>query len=128
MAKTFTPSTLADAFASIEGTDGRIYFIHVGKEIFELIKKQAAFCGWTSSKVWGADVVLDKKLPKGVIIFRYKRRKLTPEAERSKRGDWYDPPVYGRYRKPVYGRYRKRVTFRCGSDARSGLASPNEAR
>jgi hypothetical protein len=110
VAKTFTPETLADAFAKIEFTDARVYFLHVGKDIHEAIKKLCAWAGWTSSSVWGAEVTLDKKLPKGVIVFRYKRRKLPPEEERKKRNDWYDPPVFGRY--------RKRVTFRCGSVGR----------
>jgi hypothetical protein len=95
---------IADAFASVEKTDARIYFLHAGKAIYDQILRDEHFVSTKeacTNRLWGVEVVLDPKVPKNTVLLRYKRR-IAPSPGRPLNEDlWCDPKVFGRYRKKV---------------------------
>jgi hypothetical protein len=85
-------NALANAFSVVEATDSRIHEIHVGPGYYEMIQPSMHLEGM----IWGAKVVLNKRL-KNKIRIRYWR----PGKPRS-----------GGERQPDEKAYRKAVLLR----------------
>jgi hypothetical protein len=125
---------LADAFAVVEKTDARIFFLHVGPKLYKAllapdITATNLFAGRAAcvGKLWGAELVKDPKVPAGKVMFRYKRR-IAPGGKKGPHGEvpeeqWCDPKLFGRYRMTVRLKFEREVLRLDGMPNRPGDTS-----
>ena len=117
---------IADAFASVEKTDARVFFLHVGKALYDQIARDEHFVSTEeacTSRFWGAEVVLDPKVPKDTVLLRYKRRIAPSPGRPLSEALWCDPKVFGRYRKKIRLVFTREF-YDAGQEGCPGTKSP----
>ena len=92
-------AALADAFAVEERKDGRVNEIHVARDVYDAIASHG-FDGHNYN-LWGATVVLRKKLRKSHVTLRYERSVILPGPAPSAENFWHRDEKIKRFRKTV---------------------------